>query len=69
MNNKMQYRGHSSTIEDNRGLDNEYYTYYEDIAKEIPNYKDELKGKVIYCPCDNPDSNFVKYFKDEFHNL
>lgn len=32
--------------------DAEYYTLYEDIAKEIPLYKNQLKGKRIICPCD-----------------
>ncbi len=31
---------------------NEFYTLYEDIAAELPNYKEFLKGKRIICPCD-----------------
>ena len=43
----------------------EFYTQYEDIAKEIEHYKEHLKGKVIYCNCDIPYfSNFHKYFLD-----
>ena len=34
----------------------EYYTLYEDIADELPNYKDQLKGKKIICPCDWDES-------------
>lgn len=45
----------------------EFYTQYEDIAKEIEHYKEHLKGKVIYCNCDIPHfSNFHKYFLDNF---
>lgn len=45
----------------------EFYTRYEDIAKELVHYKDQLRGKVVYCNCDNPaESNFVKYFTDNF---
>ena len=41
----------------------EFYTQYEDIAKEIEHYKEHLKGKVIYCNCDIPHfSNFHKYY-------
>lgn len=51
-------------------IDDEFYTLYEDIEKEIENYKDELKGKVIYCNCDNPKiSNFIKYFKNNKEKL
>ena len=48
----------------------EFYTQYEDIAKEIAHYKEHLKGKVIYCNCDIPYfSNFHKYFLDNFKEL
>ncbi|MFV8470495.1 adenine-specific methyltransferase EcoRI family protein [Mycoplasma sp. VS509_3] len=30
----------------------EFYTQYADIAKELNHYKDQLKGKNILCPCD-----------------
>ena len=36
--------------------DDEFYTLYEDIANELPNYKDQLKGKRIICPCDWDES-------------
>ena len=46
----------------------EFYTRYEDIAKELPYYKEQLANKIIYCNCDNPKySNFYKFFKDNFH--
>ena len=48
----------------------EFYTQYEDIAKEIEHYKEHLKGKVIYCNCDIPHfSNFHKYFLDNFKDI
>ena len=48
----------------------EFYTQYDDIAKEIEHYKEHLKGKVIYCNCDIPYfSNFHKYFLDNFKEL
>lgn len=47
--------------------DDEWYTRYEDIAKEVPHYAHWLRGKVILCPCDDPrKSRFYKYFKDNF---
>ena len=46
----------------------EFYTQYEDIAREIPYYKEQLADKIIYCNCDNPlYSNFYKFFKDNFN--
>ena len=47
----------------------EFYTGLSDIEKELIHYKDHFKGKVVYCNCDGPDSNFVKYFTDNFEQL
>lgn len=53
-----------------REANDEFYTQYEDIAKEIEYYKEHLKGKVVYCNCDIPYfSNFHKYFLDNFKEL
>ena len=34
----------------------EFYTIYDDIANELPNYKEYFKGKRILCPCDWDES-------------
>lgn len=48
----------------------EFYTQLEDISNELQHYKNNLKGKIVYCNCDNPEwSNFWKYFKDNFQEL
>lgn len=48
----------------------EFYTRYEDIEKEMSYYTDKFSGQTIYCPCDDWRwSNFVKYFKDNFKRL
>lgn len=51
----------------------EFYTKYEDIEKELENYKGFLENKVIYCNCDKPTypnkSNFCKYFENNFDRL
>lgn len=48
----------------------EFYTLYEDIEKELSHYTKNFEGKVVYCPCDNPEwSNFWKFFVDNFHSL
>ena len=40
----------------------EFYTLYEDVKFELDHYLDQLKDKIIYCPCDTKESAFVKYF-------
>jgi len=40
----------------NRIKDDEFFTLYEDIANEVSNYKEKLKGKRILCPCDWDES-------------
>lgn len=51
-----------------KAKNNEFYTRYEDIEKELKYY--DLKGKSIYCNTDDyRKSNFVKYFIDNFKEL
>ena len=40
----------------NRQKYDEYYTLYQDIADEVPHYRDQLRGKRILCPCDWDES-------------
>ena len=48
----------------------EFYTQYDDIAKEIKYYKEALKGKTVFCNCDDPlKSNFTKYFFLNFRHF
>lgn len=50
-----------------KAKNDEFYTRYEDIEKELVHYKDKLFGKTIYCPCDDYRwSEFPKFFKDKF---
>ncbi|MBQ8729046.1 MAG: hypothetical protein IJY77_02000 [Alphaproteobacteria bacterium] len=54
--------------------DDEFYTAYDDIQKELIHYARLFRGKVIYCNCDDhngiglgtPQSNFLKYLADNF---
>ncbi len=51
-----------------KAKNDEFYTRYEDIEKEVQYY--DLKGMRVYCPCDDYHwSNFVKYFKDNYEKL
>lgn len=48
----------------------EFYTRYEDIEKELTHYKQHFKDKTVYCNCDNPGrSNFWRYFHLNFSEL
>ena len=57
-----------------RAKNDEFYTQYSDIQKEIEAYLEFnpyiFKGKVIYCNCDDPfESNFFRYFALNFIRL
>ncbi|OCS24160.1 hypothetical protein CFVB10_09955 [Campylobacter fetus subsp. venerealis cfvB10] len=44
-------------------IDDEFYTSYHEIKKELDDYKSHFKGKIVVCPCnDSRKSNFYKYF-------
>ena len=48
----------------------EFYTQYSDIERELVHYKHHFENKIIYCNCDDyKTSNFYKYFKDNFKKL
>jgi len=48
----------------------EFYTQLVDVEKELKHYKDQFRGKVVYCNCDDPfESNFFKYFAANFNAL
>jgi hypothetical protein len=50
--------------------DGEFYTQLNDIENELKNYRNYLKGKVVYCNCDDPRvSNFFHYFSYNFERL
>jgi hypothetical protein len=47
----------------------EFYTLYQDIEKELVHYEKYFENKIVYSNCDSPDSNFVKYFKENKERL
>ncbi len=54
----------------NKNKKDEFYTQLFDIEKELKHYKEQFKGKVVYCNCDDPfESNFFKYFASNFNAL
>jgi addiction module RelB/DinJ family antitoxin len=48
----------------------EFYTQYDDVAKEMWTYRDQFKGKAILCNCDDPfESAFFRFFAINFDKL
>ncbi len=48
----------------------EFYTQLPDIEAEMRHYKEQFRGKVVLCNCDDPyESNFFKYFAMNFNFL
>src|SRR3990172_1639368 len=48
----------------------EFYTQLVDIENELKYYKNQFRGKAVYCNCDDPfESNFFKYFAANFNAL
>jgi len=53
-----------------RAKNDGFYTQLVDIEKELSNYPGAFEDKIVYCNCDDPnESNFVKYFKDNFEQF
>lgn len=52
-----------------KAKNDEFYTQYSDIQKELEHYdKAKFEDKVVYLPCDRPQSNFVSYFKEHYED-
>jgi Adenine-specific methyltransferase EcoRI len=48
----------------------EFYTQLADIERELKNYRQHFKGKVVYLNCDDPrESQFFHYFSYNFEKL
>jgi len=60
----------SNLLKAKKVKNDEFYTRYSDICKELKHYRSQFKDKTVYCNCDNPHiSNFWKYFQKNFHRL
>lgn len=66
--------GNSALGQARRAKNDEFYTQYPDIEKEMNAYleydSDVFRDKVVFLPCDDPEwSNFTKYFSQNFERL
>lgn len=64
----------SNLTDAKRAKNDEFYTQFGDIQKEIEAYleynPDVFRDKVVYCNCDDPfESNFFRYFVLNFKKL
>jgi hypothetical protein len=64
----------SNLNEAQRAKNDEFYTQYPDVEKEISAYlefnPDVFRGKTILLPCDDPEwSNFTKFFAQNFERF
>jgi len=68
------FMANSNLTNAKRAKNDEFYTQYGDIQKEIEAYLDYnpnvFRDKVVYCNCDDPfESNFFRYFVLNFNRL
>ena len=66
--------GNANLTDAKKAKNDEFYTQYHDIEKEISAYLDYnpnvFRGKTVLLPCDDPEwSNFTKYFVLNFVRL
>lgn len=48
----------------------EFYTQYEDVAREMVRHSEHLKGRTVLCNCDDPfESAFFRFFVLHFNKL
>ena len=66
--------GNKNLTSAKRAKNDEFYTQYDDIQKEIEAYleydPDVFRNTVVYCNCDDPyESNFFRYFVLNFNRI
>lgn len=67
---ELRMAGNASLHNAKKEKNDEFYTQLSDIEQEMKHYKEQFKGKTIFCNCDDPyESNFFKYFAMNFNYL
>ena len=67
MSNNKSKGGNKQLHQAKKEKNDEFYTQFTDIERELSHYKDHFKGKTVLCNCDDPRvSNFFKYFALNF---
>lgn len=47
----------------------EFYTKFSDIKKEVQKFGDYFMGQRVICPCNDYKKNFYKFFKHNFNEF
>lgn len=71
---RYQFMANSNLSKAKSAKNDEFYTQYADIQKEVNAYleynPDAFRGKTILLPCDDPEwSNFTKFFAQNFEEF
>ena len=67
---KCNVHANSSLNFAKRAKNDEFYTQFSDIEKELYHYQEHFRDKIIFCNCDDPfESGFFKYFALNFNTL
>lgn len=62
--------GKEALVRANRAKNDEFYTQLVDVEAELRHYRDQFRGKVVFCNCDDPyESCFFKFFAMNFNYL
>lgn len=62
--------GKAALARASRAKNDEFYTQLVDIEAELRHYRDQFRGKVVFCNCDDPyESSFFKFFAMNFNHL
>lgn len=62
-------KSNKALIQAKETKNDEFYTHFSDICAEINMYKEQLKGKIIYLPCDSQKSLFWDYLVRSYAEL
>ena len=70
----MAMRENRQLIKAKSAKNDEFYTQYADIQKEVNAYfdfnPDTFRGKTVLLPCDDPEwSKFTRFFAENFERL
>ena len=67
---KGERMGNESLNKAKKKADDEFYTRYEDVEKELRHYVSQFKDKTVYCNCDIPlESAFSLWFIKNFNAI
>ena len=44
----------------------EFYTRWDDVEEELMHYRDQFRGKKVYCNCDDESSAFFKFLRHNY---